>query len=104
MFMVKPVAAERKPVPRPCIATLMLWVMGVDVREHMSERTYWRHRQMLRDCGYDLSKAFSDEDYPGDFLVEMGGFDLSAFRRRSLNAALSALDARNGVGCSVIGA
>lgn len=95
--MPKPVAAERKAVPRSCAATLMLWAMGIDVRKHMTERTYWRHRQVLRGCGYDLSRSFVEGDYPEGLLISAGGFDLSAFDGQTLDVAMAEADLRNGV-------
>ena len=48
-------APDYGDIPTPVLGTLTMYMAGIDVKERLSENTYYKHRKILSEYGYDIS-------------------------------------------------
>ena len=54
-FMKQIEVSDLKDVPDPYLGTLTKWMLGIDVARRLSPATYYRHKKVLKEHGYDIS-------------------------------------------------
>ena len=47
--------ADYEGISTPALGTLTMYMAGIDVKERLSENTYYKHRKELKKFGYDIS-------------------------------------------------